>query len=133
MQIDDEKFFPLASACQALELSELRLVSRSIARLSERARRLRKILENSPTMSNEPRPTPSEEEVAALLDCFRYGDLEQDDLGDIQRFAEHYGDEWLANARDDRGNTPLHMAGGNGHLGEWWRITRRLQLVESYD
>lgn len=67
-------------------------------------------------MSNEPRPTPSDEEVAALLDCFRYGDLEQDDLGDIQRFAEHYGDEWLANARDDRGNTPLHMAGGNGHL-----------------
>lgn len=40
-------------------------------------------------------------------------------MGDIQRFAAHYGDEWLAKAKDDRGNTALHMAGGNGHTGEF--------------
>ncbi|GEM07669.1 ankyrin repeat containing protein [Rhodotorula toruloides] len=61
------------------------------------------------------RPQPSADELAAFLDCCRFGDVEQDDLGDIQRFAAHYGDEWLAKARDDRGNTALHMAGGNGH------------------
>jgi hypothetical protein len=73
----------------------------------------------SPTAS-----TPSEDELLALLDCFRYGDLEEGDFDDIKRFTEQYGDRWLAEAKDDRGNTPLHMAGGNGHLGECERIPR---------
>lgn len=108
--------------CEAVELSEHRqaFISLHSQGLSpDRTLSTPHHVKKQPrTMSNDPRPTPSDEEVAALLDCFRYGDLEQDDLGDIQRFAEHYGDRWLAEARDDRGNTPLHMAGGNGHLGE---------------
>lgn len=62
-------------------------------------------------------PTPSAEELAALLDCFRYGDVEQGDFEDIKAFTEQYGTRWLSEVRDERGNTPLHMAGGNGHTG----------------
>ncbi|TNY17712.1 hypothetical protein DMC30DRAFT_369363, partial [Rhodotorula diobovata] len=65
-------------------------------------------------MSTE-RPTPSQDELDALLECFRYGDVAEGDFDDIRRFTEQYGDEWLHKAKDDRGNTPLHMAGGNGH------------------
>ncbi|KAK4704274.1 hypothetical protein P7C70_g1935, partial [Phenoliferia sp. Uapishka_3] len=61
-----------------------------------------------------PRPTPAAEELSELLQCARYG--EADDLADMTKFVETYGKEWLAEARDDRGNTCLHMAGGNGHL-----------------
>ncbi|BGP39528.1 hypothetical protein JCM10450v2_003494 [Rhodotorula kratochvilovae] len=62
-----------------------------------------------------PAPTPSQDELSALLECFRYGDVEQGDFDDIRAFAEQYGDEWLVEAKDDRGNSPLHMAAGNGH------------------
>lgn len=68
-------------------------------------------------MSTE-RSTPSQDELDALLECFRYGDVAEGDFDDIRRFTEQYGDEWLHKAKDDRGNTPLHMAGGNGHEGE---------------
>ncbi|GAA5941394.1 hypothetical protein JCM3775_004915 [Rhodotorula graminis] len=61
------------------------------------------------------RPEPSQDELAALLECCRYGDLDQGDFDDIKQFAHQYGDHWLANAKDDRDNTPLHMAAGNGH------------------
>lgn len=60
-------------------------------------------------------PTPSADELAELLQCARYG--EADDLVDLQKFVERYGASWLAEAKDDRGNTCLHMAGGNGHVG----------------
>ncbi|GAA5846049.1 hypothetical protein JCM11251_005398 [Rhodosporidiobolus azoricus] len=60
-------------------------------------------------------PTPSAEELAGLLDCFRYGDVEEGDFDDIKAFAEAYGDQALAEAKDENGNTALHMAGGNGH------------------
>lgn len=62
-----------------------------------------------------PTTKPSADEVAELLQCARYG--EADDLADMAKFVETYGAEYLATARDDRGNTCLHMAGGNGHLG----------------
>ncbi|GAA5987001.1 hypothetical protein JCM5350_002811 [Sporobolomyces pararoseus] len=58
---------------------------------------------------------PSQEEILAVLDCFRYGDLEEGDFEDIKKFTSAYGDQVLAELRDDRGNTALHMAGGNGH------------------
>lgn len=51
------------------------------------------------------------------MDCFRYGDIEEGDFEDIKRFTAAYGDDVLAELRDDRGNTALHMAGGNGHTG----------------
>ncbi|GAA5905792.1 hypothetical protein JCM6882_000460 [Rhodosporidiobolus microsporus] len=59
--------------------------------------------------------TPSPEEVDGLLDCFRYGDVEQGDFDDIKAFADAYGDQAVADAKDENGNTALHMAGGNGH------------------
>ncbi|GAA5980341.1 hypothetical protein JCM11641_001772 [Rhodosporidiobolus odoratus] len=59
--------------------------------------------------------TPSPEELAGLLDCFRYGDVEQGDFEDIKAFQQVYGDQWLAKAKDDNGNTALHLAAGNGH------------------
>ncbi|CEQ43096.1 SPOSA6832_04987 [Sporobolomyces salmonicolor] len=61
------------------------------------------------------RPTPTAAELSELVDCFRYGDLAQGDFDDIRRFAETYGDEALLEVKDERGNTALHMAGGNGH------------------
>ncbi|GAA6042610.1 hypothetical protein JCM8097_003158 [Rhodosporidiobolus ruineniae] len=59
---------------------------------------------------------PSPEELEGLLDCFRFGDVEQGDFDDIKAFQQVYGDRWFAEHRDENGNTALHMAGGNGHL-----------------
>ncbi|KAI0629474.1 ankyrin [Trametes polyzona] len=54
------------------------------------------------------KPTPDDlEEV--LLSC-RYGDLD-----DIKQFVDKFGPDTLATARDEAGNTVLHMAAGNGH------------------
>lgn len=55
---------------------------------------------------------PQEEQEDVLLAC-RYGDLK-----DVQAFCAAYGPGALAEARDEHGNTVLHMACGNGHLGE---------------
>ncbi|GAA6013433.1 hypothetical protein JCM11491_006077 [Sporobolomyces phaffii] len=60
-------------------------------------------------------PQPSQDEILAVLDCFRYGDVEEGDFEDIKKFTAAYGDSVLAELKDDRGNTPLHLAGGNGH------------------
>ncbi|BEI84286.1 hypothetical protein CcaverHIS002_0408900 [Cutaneotrichosporon cavernicola] len=54
-------------------------------------------------------PTPDEFEDLVL--SARYGDLE-----DVQAFADAYGWGAVSSARDDRGNSVLHMACGNGHL-----------------
>ncbi|GMK57098.1 hypothetical protein CspeluHIS016_0309380 [Cutaneotrichosporon spelunceum] len=54
-------------------------------------------------------PTPDELEDLVL--SARYGDLE-----DVQAFADTYDWELAAGARDDRGNSALHMACGNGHV-----------------
>jgi hypothetical protein len=56
-------------------------------------------------------PTPDELEDLVL--SARFGDLE-----DVQAFADAHGWEAAAAARDDRGNSALHMACGNGHVGE---------------
>lgn len=61
-------------------------------------------------------PTPSHDELSELLLCARYGDAS--DLDDIKAFVAKYGDQWLAEAKDERGNTCLHLAGANGHEGE---------------
>ncbi|BGP15555.1 hypothetical protein JCM10213_001354 [Rhodosporidiobolus nylandii] len=58
---------------------------------------------------------PSAEELAGLLDCFRYGDVEQGDFDDIKAFEAAYGASWFAEAKDENGNTALHLAAGNGH------------------
>ncbi|KAJ9125326.1 hypothetical protein QFC22_000283 [Naganishia vaughanmartiniae] len=56
------------------------------------------------------RTQPTEEEVEDLLLSCRYGDLE-----DVKMFEEQYGADAVQNARDERGNTVLHMCCGNGH------------------
>lgn len=65
-------------------------------------------------MSSTSFPTPSQEEVQELLLCCRFGDFE-----DVQEFVSKYGPEPLNTARDDRGNTTIHMASANGHLGTY--------------
>jgi hypothetical protein len=62
-------------------------------------------------------PTPTPEALAEMLLCARYGD--PSDLSDLSDFVETYGPSWLAEAVDERGNTALHMAAGNGHTGEF--------------
>lgn len=58
-------------------------------------------------------PTLSDDDKADLLLSCRYGDLE-----DVQAFVTTHGPSPLAEIRDDNGNTILHMACANGHLGE---------------
>jgi hypothetical protein len=48
----------------------------------------------------------------ALMSC-RYGELEG-----IQEFVKQFGQDVVAQVRDDNGNTVLHMAAGNGHEGK---------------
>lgn len=57
--------------------------------------------------------TPSQEEVEDFLLSCRYGELE-----DVTAFVEKFGAEAVVNARDDRGNTAVHMCSGNGHVGK---------------
>ncbi len=57
--------------------------------------------------------TPAPEEVGDFLLSCRYGEVNE-----VKLFAEQYGWEVIAAARDDRGNTALHMCCGNGHTGE---------------
>jgi hypothetical protein len=66
-------------------------------------------------MSTTPLPVPSAFEQSELLLCARYGD--PTDLDDIKKFVTQFGEKWLEEVRDERGNTMLHMAGGNGHTG----------------
>jgi hypothetical protein len=60
--------------------------------------------------------TPSQEEVEDFLLSCRYGELE-----DVQAFVEKYGQEAVESARDDRGNSAVHMCCGNGHVGMFAR------------
>ncbi|WVF68513.1 hypothetical protein IAT40_003280 [Kwoniella sp. CBS 6097] len=57
------------------------------------------------------RPTPTAEEVEEILLSARYGELNE-----IKEFVDKFGAESLGSARDERGNTVLHMCCGNGHL-----------------
>ena len=56
--------------------------------------------------------TPTPEDLEELLLSARYGDVD-----DIQQFVDKFGSDALATARDDGGNTVLHMVAGNGHTG----------------
>ena len=56
---------------------------------------------------------PNEEDLEELLLSCRYGEFEE-----VQAFAERYGWEAVISARDDRGNSVLHMCCGNGHVGK---------------
>ena len=56
--------------------------------------------------------TPTQDDLEELLLSCRYGDVD-----DIQQFVSKFGPDALATARDDNGNTVLHMVAGNGHTG----------------
>jgi uncharacterized protein len=56
---------------------------------------------------------PTEEEIDDVLLAARYG---EDD--DVKTFTTAHGIDALAAARDDNGNTVLHMAAANGHTGK---------------
>lgn len=128
------KGWPQVQACQslpalaltkrksALRLFFCELVSRPPPPTEHHPLQATYTLPSNPTMSAPATlPTPSPEEVQELVLCARYGD--DSDLDDIKVFVAQYGEKWLADARDDRGNTCLHMAGGNGHLGEFLERT----------
>lgn len=56
--------------------------------------------------------TPTQEDYEELILSCRYGDRE-----DVESFISQFGVDHLATARDDNGNTILHMAAANGHTG----------------
>ena len=56
---------------------------------------------------------PSPDDIEDLLLSCRYGDLD-----DVRTFIDTFGPSPLAEARDENGNTILHMACANGHTGK---------------
>ena len=64
---------------------------------------------NTTTSSRIP---TEEEQEDAILSC-RYGDLD-----DVRQFVDTFGVSALAAARDENGNSVLHMCCANGHEGE---------------
>ena len=58
-------------------------------------------------------PLPTEDDRENLLLSCRY-----DDLDEVQCFVTKFGSDALSSVRDASGNTVLHMACGNGHIGE---------------
>jgi ankyrin repeat protein len=62
-----------------------------------------------------PTTTPTQEEVEDFLLSCRYGELEE-----VTAFVEKFGAEAVVDARDDRGNSAVHMCCGNGHVGTCW-------------
>ncbi|KAH9058244.1 ankyrin repeat-containing domain protein [Lactarius vividus] len=53
---------------------------------------------------------PSPEDTEDLILSCRYGDID-----DLRSFIERFGTDSVGNARDENGNTVLHMASANGH------------------
>ncbi|KAI0061912.1 ankyrin [Artomyces pyxidatus] len=72
-----------------------------------------------PSMQNTGVSVDDREEL--LLSC-RYGDLD-----DVQLFVERFTAAALQDVRDDNGNTVLHMACANGHIGELAPVLRNLR------
>lgn len=71
--------------------------------------------EMNSTSQETPTSTPSADELDdLLLDC-RYGELEG-----VTQFLKTYGVSALADARDERGNTIMHMCAANGHDGAFY-------------
>ena len=56
--------------------------------------------------------TPTAEQIEDILLSCRYGELDE-----VKDFVTTYGVEPIVDARDERGNTVLHMCCGNGHQG----------------
>ncbi|KAG8688178.1 hypothetical protein FRC09_013059 [Ceratobasidium sp. 395] len=54
--------------------------------------------------------SPTNDEYEDLLLSCRYGDID-----DVRAFVEKFGTEAVASARDENGNTVLHMTCANGH------------------
>lgn len=59
-------------------------------------------------------PTPTADDNEELLLSCRYGDLD-----DVRAFVEKFGAEAATAARDENGNTVLHMTCANGHEGNF--------------
>jgi ankyrin repeat protein len=57
--------------------------------------------------------SPTDDDRQELLLSCRYGDLE-----DVKQFVSNFGAAAVADTRDENGNTVLHMASANGHLGK---------------
>ena len=68
--------------------------------------------------------TPTQDELADFLMSCRFDEGE-----DVRAFLKTYAVEGLTAAKDERGNTALHMACGNGHLGESCLLLTRLLLI----
>ena len=73
---------------------------------------LQTTLTRNPTMAITSFPSPTPEDTEELLLIARYGELDE-----LKSFIEKFGTKPLADARDEDGNTVLHMVCGNGHLG----------------
>jgi len=59
------------------------------------------------------RAIPSPDDIEDLLLSCRYGDLD-----DVNSFIDRFGTAPLGDARDENGNTILHMASANNHIRE---------------
>jgi hypothetical protein len=68
--------------------------------------------------------TPTQEQVEEFLLSFRYGELEE-----AQAFVEKFGEGAIESARDDRGNSAVHMCCGNGHVGMSYPICQYRMLI----
>jgi hypothetical protein len=55
---------------------------------------------------------PTAEQIEDVFLSCRYGELDE-----VKEFVAAHGWAPLVEARDERGNTALHMCSGNGHLG----------------
>lgn len=55
---------------------------------------------------------PASDEQEELILSARYGDID-----DIKLFVDAHGADALADARDESGNSVLHMTCANGHQG----------------
>ncbi|WVN89961.1 uncharacterized protein L203_105191 [Cryptococcus depauperatus CBS 7841] len=54
---------------------------------------------------------PTQEDLEDVVYSARFGDIDE-----VKKFVEQFGKEALEEARDERGNTVLHMCCANGHL-----------------
>jgi hypothetical protein len=66
---------------------------------------------SAPMTLDQHRASTEEEAEDAILSA-RFGDLDE-----LRSFVDAFGADALANARDGRGNSALHMAAANGHVG----------------
>ena len=64
------------------------------------------------TMVHTSVSSPTSEDIEELLLIARYGELDE-----LESFIEKFGTKPLIDARDEDGNTVLHMVCGNGHIG----------------